>query len=243
MEGIAKSFGHVGALTNVDFYANRGEIVGLVGDNGAGKSTLIKILMGIYPPDRGKIFIEGKETRIQSPHQARALGLEAVYQDLSLVNLMSITRNFFLGKELLTPYRLLDMKQMNEIATASLREVGITIRSPAELVGTLSGGERQAIAIARAMYFGAKLLVLDEPTAALSVKETARVAELVKNVAERGVSVVMVAHDIHRVYSIASRITILEKGVVLGDFKRDQVSVDEVIDIILSGKVRNHRAS
>jgi simple sugar transport system ATP-binding protein len=242
MAGITKTFGHVNALTDVDFHVDRGEIVALVGDNGAGKSTLMKILMGLYPPDKGSIFIEGKETRISSPHQARSFGLEAVYQDLGLINTMSITRNFFLGKELINRYRFLETRKMEEITMANLREVGISIRSPEALVGTLSGGERQAIAIARAMHFGAKLLVLDEPTAALSVKETQRVSELVKAVGDRGVAVIIIAHDIHRVYSIASRITILEKGEVLGDFRRDEVTVDDVIRTIISGSAQSRHA-
>src|SRR5512146_2934294 len=178
MENISKRFGTITALQDVSFGVNRGEVRALLGDNGAGKSTLIKVLMGVYMPTTGQIYIDGKPVTIHSPSEARAMGIEAVYQDLALVNLMSISRNFFLGRELVRaagPVRWLDLHRMNELTRKSLHDVGIAIRSPSERVGSLSGGERQSIAIGRGIHFGAKVLILDEPTSALSVAETRKV--------------------------------------------------------------------
>ena len=175
MVDIHKYFGSVQALRGVDFHVERNEIVGLLGDNGAGKSTLIKVLTGFHTPTRGQIYFDGEVVDIDSPHRARELGIETVYQDLALVPLMSIARNFWLGQEPtynVGPFKFIDKEKMGVEAIAALRDVGIHIRDPEETVGTMSGGERQSIAIGRAVYFGQKLLILDEPTSALSVGET-----------------------------------------------------------------------
>ncbi|MGE5623556.1 MAG: ATP-binding cassette domain-containing protein, partial [Methanocella sp.] len=177
-KGLCKFFGKVTALEDVDLTIREGEVVGLVGDNGAGKSTLIKLLTGVYQPDRGELAFAGRPVRFTSPREARALGIETVFQDLALVETMSIARNFFLGAEpvrRLGPLTYLDARKMNEVTRQRLSDIGIRITSPTADVASLSGGERQAIALGRTMYFGARLLILDEPTSALSVHETAKV--------------------------------------------------------------------
>jgi simple sugar transport system ATP-binding protein len=231
MKNIKKNFGKVQALRGVDFNIGRREIVGLLGDNGAGKSTLIKILVGYEKADEGEIYFEGKKVFFNSPKEAREMGIETVYQDLALVNLLPIWRNFFLGRELVKG-AFLSIEEMKKITYEYLKEIGIFIRSPEETVFFLSGGERQAIAIARAMYFGAKLLILDEPTAALSVGETKKVLEHVMRVKEKGVSVIFITHNIYHVYEVADRLVILEKGVKVGDFKKEDVTPQEIMGMI-----------
>lgn len=238
MLGISKSFGSVQALKHVDFDVNYREIMGLVGDNGAGKSTLIKILTGVFPPDTGQIYFEGRKVSFSSPKEAREMGIETVYQDLALINLMSISRNFFLGREPvfnLGPLRLLDKKRMDQITQEVLRQIGINVRSPDDPVAVLSGGERQAVAIGRAFHFGAKLLILDEPTSALSVRETHRVLDLVLEAKDRGLSVIFITHNIHHVYSVADRFTILEHGRKVATLQKDDVTAEEIIEIVKSG--------
>jgi len=235
MEKIVKRFGTVTALDGVDFTVGRHEVMALLGDNGAGKSTLIKILTGVYAPTSGQIYFEGQPVQIRSPREARALGIETVYQDLALVNLMSITRNFFLGRELvhqIGPIRWLDMREMNARTRSSLHNIGIEIRSPTERVGKLSGGERQSIAIGRALHFGAKLLILDEPTSALSVAETRKVLTYVLNAKERGLSVVFITHNIHHVYQVADRYTIIRHGKLVGIYNKGELTQDDIADLI-----------
>jgi len=235
MRGIKKSFGRVQALKGVDFHVKRQEIVGLLGDNGAGKSTLIKILVGYHQPDEGEIYFEGKRVFFRSPWDSRKVGIETVYQDLALVNLMPIWRNFFLGREIIRkigPIKVLDVRKMKKIAREVLKEVGIFIRSPDETVAFLSGGERQAVAIARAIHFGAKLLILDEPTAALSVGETRKVLEHILEAKKRGISVIFITHNIYHVYEVADRLVLLEKGEKIGDYDKKDVTPEQVMDII-----------
>jgi len=236
MVKISKSFGTVQALKDVDFEVGYQEVMGLVGDNGAGKSTLIKILTGVFPPDSGEIYFEGKRVNIRSPREARDLGIETVYQDLALIPLMSISRNFFLGRELtrhIGPIEVLDHRQMDEIAMDALSNIGVHIRSPHEPVSILSGGERQSVAIGRAVHFGAKLLILDEPTSALSVKETRKVLSDVLEAKKRGLSVIFITHNVYHVYSVADRFTILAHGRRIGDFTRDQVSAEDISELIV----------
>lgn len=239
MENISKSFGKVGAIQKVDFKVNRQEIVGLLGDNGAGKTTLIKILVGIHSPDRGVIYFDGEKVSFSSPKDARAKGIETVYQDLALVELMSILRNFFLGRELIKDGwpRALDMKQMDGICSRVLSDIGVHVRSTGEPVSHLSGGERQSISIARAIHFGAKLLILDEPTAALSIKESNKVLDYMREVRDRGLSVIFISHNVHHVFSVADRFTILERGEKLGDFNKEEVSAEQVSRMIATGKL------
>lgn len=235
MENIVKRFGTITALDGVDFTVGRQEVMALLGDNGAGKSTLIKILTGVYMPTSGQIYFEGKPVQIRSPRDARALGIETVYQDLALVDLMSITRNFFLGRELVRqigPLNWLEIREMNRRTRSALRDVGIEIRSPTERVGKLSGGERQSIAIGRALHFGAKLLILDEPTSALSVAETRKVLTYITNAKERGLSVIFITHNVHHVYQVADRYTILRHGKLVGTYNKGELTQDDIADLI-----------
>lgn len=235
MEKIVKRFGTITALDGVDFTLNQREVVGLLGDNGAGKSTLIKVLTGVYTPTSGQIYFEGEPVSIPSPREARALGIETCYQDLALVPLMSITRNFFLGRELTRnfgPFTFLDVREMDEQAREALKDIGIHIRSPAEKVGKLSGGERQSIAIGRARHFGARLLILDEPTSALSVGETHKVLTYTQNAKERGLSVIFITHNVGHVYQVADRFTIIRHGHLVGNYTRDEVDEQDIADLI-----------
>jgi simple sugar transport system ATP-binding protein len=235
MEGIIKRFGTITALDGVDFTVQEQQVMALLGDNGAGKSTLIKILTGVHMPDEGQIYFEGQPVKIRSPRDARALGVETVYQDLALVNLMSITRNFFLGRELarqVGPINWLDMRKMDRLTRSGLSDVGIEIRSPSERVGLLSGGERQSIAIGRAMHFGAKLLILDEPTSALSVAETRKVLRYTLNAKERGLSVIFISHNVRHVYQVADAYTILRRGCKVGTYAKGELTEDGIADII-----------
>ncbi|HIP97101.1 MAG TPA: sugar ABC transporter ATP-binding protein, partial [Anaerolineae bacterium] len=223
------------ALDGVDFTVEKQQVMALLGDNGAGKSTLIKILTGVYTLTSGQIYFEGQPVQINSPRDARALGIETCYQDLALVNLMSISRNFFLGRELthkLGPIDWLDIRKMNDLTRTSLAEVGIKIRAPSERVGKLSGGERQSIAIGRAMHFGAKLLILDEPTSALSVAETRKVLTYTLNAKERGLSVIFITHNVHHVYQVADAYTILRHGRKVGTYARGELTENDIADLI-----------
>jgi len=238
MVNISKSFGTVQALKNVDFDVGRQEVMGLVGDNGAGKSTLIKILTGVFPPDTGEIYFEGKKVEIRSPKEARDLGIETVYQDLALIPLMSISRNFFLGREPVIrvgPFRFMDKRKMDVTVRQVLSEIGINVRSPEEPVAILSGGERQSVAIGRALHFGAKLLILDEPTSALSVRETHKVLDFILEAKDRGLSIIFITHNIYHVYSVADRFTILEHGRKVATLNKAEVSAEDIIEIIRLG--------
>lgn len=240
MKEIFKHFGTVTALKNVNFNVQNNEIVGLVGDNGAGKSTLIKILTGVFPPDKGEILFEGKKINLSSPKIARDLGIETVHQNLALIDLMSIARNFFLGREPVKNLggiiNILDKDKIENVTEKALKDIGINVRSIDEEVSVLSGGERQSVAIGRAIHFGAKLLVLDEPTAALSIKESQKVLDYVLEARNRGLSVIFITHNIYHVYSVADRFTILEHGEKLGDFRKDEICTEDLIEVIRCGK-------
>jgi simple sugar transport system ATP-binding protein len=240
MENIVKRFGHVTALEDVDFDVRQPEVMALLGDNGAGKSTLIKILTGIHTPTSGQIYFEGKPVQIRSPHDARTLGIETVYQDLALVNVMSIGRNFFLGREPVRgfgPFRWLAMRTIARQTRESLADVGINIRSAKEKVGKLSGGERQSIAIGRAVHFGAKLLILDEPTSALSVAESRKVLDYTLNAKARGLSVIFITHNVHHVMAVADRYTIIRHGQKVGTYDKEEVNFDDISDLITGDRI------
>jgi simple sugar transport system ATP-binding protein len=235
MENIVKRFGRVTALDGVDFEVRPEEVMALLGDNGAGKSTLIKILTGVHTPTEGQVFFDGMPVEIQNPHDARVLGIETVYQDLALVDSMSIGRNFFLGREpmaRLGPIKLLDMRTISIQTRESLGDVGIQIRSAREKVAKLSGGERQSIAIGRAVHFGVKLLILDEPTSALSVAESRKVLDYTLNAKERGLSVIFITHNVHHVMAVADRYTVIRHGIKVGTYDRGEVSFDDISDLI-----------
>jgi simple sugar transport system ATP-binding protein len=237
MVNISKRFGRVQALKNVDFEVGKNEIVGLMGDNGAGKSTLIKILSGVCLPSDGEIYLEGKRIHFRSPADSRSAGIETVYQDMALVDLMSISRNFFLGREPHKSFELLDKKRMNEECYKCIKEIGIRVRSPDEPISILSGGERQSVSIGRALYFKAKLLILDEPTAALSIREYTYLLNRIKSLKKLGVSVIHIAHNVYHVYEVADRFVILDKGVKIGSFSKEKVTPEYLIDVIREGRV------
>lgn len=240
LRGIYKSFGTVEALRGVDFIVYENEVVGLVGDNGAGKSTLIKILTGVYQPDKGEIYYRGRKIRFSSPAEARKLGIEAVHQTGATIDELSVWENFFLGRELTKkfgPVRLLDKRKMRQITRETLAIVGINLDSVDRPIGTLSGGQRQAVVIGRAMYFGGELLVLDEPTAALSIRETDQVLSYIEAVKRQGCSVVLVSHFIRHVYPVADRFVILERGEKIGDFPKEKITRKELEEIIVQGRL------
>jgi len=240
MRKISKRFGEFWALKRVDFKVNYNEIVGLLGDNGAGKSTLIKVLTGVYPPDEGEIYFEGKKARFSSPAETRNLGIETVHQRLGLVGPMNVAENFFLGKEItkrVGPFNILDKKKMNEISKNTLKDLGIRIRFPEkQQVSTLSGGEQQAVSMGRCIYFGVKLAVLDEPTASLSIKETEKVIESVRGMRKRGLSVIFISHNLSHVWPVADRFVVLDHGVKVGDFEKKRTSREKLRKLIM-GKI------
>jgi len=236
LEGITKDFGHIRALDNVDFSVYPREVVGLVGDNGAGKSTMIKILSGVLQPTLGKIWVEGIERKFESSKIAMAYGIETIYQDMNLINMMSIMRNIFCGREETKAGGFLNMKDMKEKSMDVLRS-GIAIEginSPNQIVGNLSGGQRQAVALARAVYFKKRLLLLDEPTSALSVKETKKVLDYIKQLKNEGVSCVFVTHNMHHAYMVADRFVIMSHGMKVTDIERKDTSIEQLTDIIVA---------
>ncbi|MDZ7918942.1 ATP-binding cassette domain-containing protein [Rhodoferax sp.] len=240
LEDISKFFGPVIALGGVTLRLRRGEVHCLLGDNGAGKSTLIKTLAGVHSPDKGEYLIDGKPVRFTSPRQALDAGIGTVYQDLALVPLMSVARNFFMGREptkqLLGFLPVMDHALAAETAGSKLRDMGIRIRDANQMVGTMSGGEKQCLAIARAIHFGAKVLILDEPTAALGVKQSANVLKLIATARARGISVIFITHNVNHAYPIADSFTLLNRGKSLGTYLKKDVSKDEVLDMMAGGE-------
>ena len=241
LSNVTKSFGAVEALVDVSFSVDSGEVVALLGDNGAGKSTLIKILSGVHKHDNGKIKWQGNDIVIKSPAHARQIGFSVVYQDLAVVPLISIYRNFFLGKEELICKKILGVSFIRNnyaknIARNALKQLGIEIENVESNVGVLSGGERQSISIARAVYFQSKLLILDEPTAALSLKETAKVLSYVQEAKKSNVGVIMITHNISHAWESADRFVVLYRGEVASILKKKETSVKEIENLINTGK-------
>ncbi|QPM68100.1 ATP-binding cassette domain-containing protein [Atribacter laminatus] len=233
MVDIHKWFGRVYALRGVDFNLKRGETLGLLGDNGAGKSTLIKILSGYHVADKGEIFFDGKKATIRSPRDARKLGIETVYQEQALAPNLSISRNIFMGREPLKGLGLLDKKIMDEESMQALKHLGLRLRSPDVPVITLSGGERQGVAIARAIHFKAKCVILDEPTVALSVKEVNEVLEFIQQIKREGISSIFITHNLYHVYDIAERFVIMARGRKMADVKKEEVTRDNLSDLVI----------
>lgn len=224
---ISKSFGTVRALQDVSCAVRPGEVTAVLGDNGAGKSTFIKTLSGVHPPDAGEFLVDGKEMKFSSPRDALDKGIATVYQDLALAPLMPVWRNFFLGSEP-TKGGFLQVKECKEIVVQELDKMGIQIRDPEQAVGTLSGGERQCVAIARAVYFGARVLILDEPTAALGVRQSGVVLKYIVQARERGLCVIFITHNPNHAYLVGDRFVILSRGRTIGEFKRSQISLEEL---------------
>jgi simple sugar transport system ATP-binding protein len=240
LKSVSKRFGPARALTDISLAVEPGEVHCLLGDNGAGKSTLIKILSGFHAPSSGAILIDGQARQFSSPRDAQAAGIATVYQDAGSVPLMSVTSNFFLGNELTKGrgiFQRLDQQRSDEIALKELRQLGITrVRDGSQLVGTLSGGERQSLAIARALYFGAKVLILDEPTSALGVKEAGVVLRLMDQARARGIGIVFITHNAHHALSIGDRFTVLIQGAVAAQFVRGEKTREEVINLMAGGE-------
>ena len=237
--GISKFYGNIVALSDVSAHVDAGEVTCILGDNGAGKSSFIKILAGSHQADAGALLVDGEEVRFSSPRDARALGIATVYQDLAMVPLMSIWRNFFLGAEPMKrvgPFRKFDIATARSIVRHELREMGIDIRDPDQTVGTLSGGERQSVAIARAVYFGARVLILDEPTSALGVKQAGVVLKYILQARDRGVAVIFITHNPHHAYPVGDRFVILNRGRTLGTFERGQIDRDELVRMMAGGR-------
>jgi simple sugar transport system ATP-binding protein len=236
---IAKVYGNVVALAGISARVDAGRVTCVLGDNGAGKSSLIKVLSGVHRPDGGRLLVDGEEVRFASPRDARAKGIATVYQDLAMVPLMSIWRNFFLGAEPrrgFGPLRRLDSGEAKRIVRRELAAMGIDVRDPDQPVGTLSGGERQSVAIARAVHFGARVLILDEPTSALGVKQAGVVLRYILQARERGVAVIFITHNPHHAYPVGDRFVILNRGRSLGDFAKSEIDRQELVRLMAGGR-------
>ena len=234
-ERIVKSFGHVTALAGVSMQVARGEMLGILGDNGAGKSTLMKILTGFHQPSAGQVFVNGAPVTLASVDRARALGIECVYQDLALINGLSIYHNLFLNRELLRagPFRLLDHRTMRERARAALADIGVNIPSVDLEVGQLSGGQRQAIAVARAVASDARILLLDEPLAAMGAREAGLIIDLIERLKARGdIAIVMIAHNYAQTLEICDRVMLMQHGEVTYESRAAETSAAELLEIV-----------
>ena len=236
VEGLVKKFGPFTALAGVDLDVYPGEVHALLGDNGAGKSTLIKTLAGVHQPTEGQLYIEGKPVDFRSPRDASAAGIGTVYQDLALNQLMSVTRNFFMGREIVNRFGVMDNDRMNQIAHDEMLKIGIDFSDPTQAVGTMSGGQRQTLAIARAIYFGAKVLILDEPTSALGQKQQMGVLKTVKKVRARGdIAIIFITHNEIHSRLVGDRFTFLALGKVIGAGKADEISDKEMRRLMSGG--------
>ena len=241
MRGICKRFGGVEALRSVDLKLRRGEIMGIVGDNGAGKSTLMKVLSGAHAADEGEVYIDGQKVHIRNPLDASRLGIGMIYQDLALFNNLDVTRNIFVGKELTRGLfgLFVDKKRMNARAEELIRDLRVDIKSPKFLVARMSGGQRQMVACARAIAFQSKVLIMDEPTAALGVTEAGKLLGLIKNLKEMGLSILLITQRIPDVLAIADRVFVLKGGQRQDVLEVSKVTLDDVVTMIIKGKDRN----
>jgi D-xylose transport system ATP-binding protein len=234
--GVSKAFGAVQALYEVDFEVKRGEVMALVGDNGAGKSTLIKGIVGIYPFDTGEVFFEGTRVNIHGPRDAAQLGVEVVYQDLALADNLDVVANMFLGRERVHNLLSLDEASMESASREALDSLSVTtLRSVRQRVAGLSGGQRQAVAVAKSVMWDSSLVILDEPTAALGVAQTAQVLDLVRRLAEKDLGVVVISHNLHDIFEVADRITVLRLGQRVALFERSQTTQQDVVHAITAG--------
>lgn len=235
---IGKRYGNIIALSDVSTSVRAGEVTCVLGDNGAGKSTFIKILAGAHEHSEGELLIDGEEQHLSSPREALELGIATVYQDLAVVPLMPVWRNFFLGSEIskgFGPFRKLDIDFMKKTTKSELAAMGIDLRDVEQPIGTLSGGERQCVAIARAVYFGARVLILDEPTAALGVKQSGVVLKYIAKARERGLGVVFITHNPHHAYPVGDRFMLLRRGKSMGDFPKEEMTLEELTSMMAGG--------
>jgi simple sugar transport system ATP-binding protein len=236
---LVKHFGSVIALNGVSMMVHAGEVLCLLGDNGAGKSTLIKTLAGVHRRTGGDFLVDGKLVDFQSPRDALDAGIATVYQDLAMIPLMSVARNFFMGREPLIgvgPFKYMDMRHAETVTREEMKRIGIDIRDPQQAVGTLSGGERQCVAIARAVYFGAKVLILDEPTSALGVAQTSMVLKYVNLVRRKGLGVIFITHNVRHAYAVGDRFTVLNRGRTLGTHGKREIGMDALQTLMAGGK-------
>lgn len=236
---ITKQFGPVVALAGVSLTVRAGEVMCLLGDNGAGKSTLIKTLSGCHRPSSGEYLVEGRPVSFQSPREALDAGIATVYQDLAMIPLLSISRNFFMGREPVRkfgPFAFMDMATADRVAREEMARIGIDVRDASQAVGTLSGGERQCVAIARAVYFGAKVLILDEPTSALGVAQTSMVLKYIHQVRQRGLGVIFITHNVRHAYAVGNRFTVLNRGRTLGTFDKAEIDIDALQQLMAGDK-------
>jgi simple sugar transport system ATP-binding protein len=238
VRNVSKYFGNVVALKDISVQVGNNEVTCVLGDNGAGKSTFIKILSGVHRHDEGQLLVDGEDTHFSSPREAKERGIATVFQDLATVPLMSIWRNFFLGSEPTKgkgPLRRVDIRFAQDTMVEEMRKMGIDVRDPDQPVGTLSGGERQAVAIARAVYFGAKVLILDEPTSALGVKQSGVVLRYVAQARQRGLGVIFITHNPHHAFPVGDRFVVLNRGKVLGSWRKGEITRDELIKMMSGG--------
>ena len=237
LRGVTKSFGSVQALSEVDFEVRDGEVMALVGDNGAGKSTLIKCVAGIHPIDSGEVLFEGKQVNIHGPKDAARLGIEIVYQDLALCDNLNVVQNMYLGREAHDVLQRLNEPEMEHKTTTTLKSLSVTtIRSIRQVVASLSGGQRQSVAVARAVMWNSRVVILDEPTAALGVAQTRQVLDLVKRLGEQGLAVVLISHNLHDIFEVATRITVLRLGRNVGVYERAKSTQKEIVEAITAGE-------
>jgi D-xylose transport system ATP-binding protein len=236
VRGLSKHFGSVQALTEVDFEVRDGEVMALVGDNGAGKSTLVKCIAGIHPSDGGQVLCDGEQVDIHGPKDAARLGIEVVYQDLALCDNLDVVQNMYLGREAHDRFQRLNEAEMEKKTAETMRSLSVTtIRSIRQTVATLSGGQRQSVAVARAVHWNSRIVILDEPTAALGVAQTRQVLDLVARLAQQGLAVVLISHNLHDVFEVATRITVLRLGRNVGVYERDKTTQTEVVSAITAG--------
>ncbi|ARO24343.1 sugar ABC transporter ATP-binding protein [Rhizobium sp. S9] len=239
VRNLVKHFGSVIALNGVSMSVNANEVLCLLGDNGAGKSTLINTLAGVHKPTSGDFLIEGQPRLFSGPREALDAGIATVYQDLAMIPLMSVTRNFFMGREPLKgfgPFKRMDMELADNVTRDEMHRIGIDVRDPQQAVGTLSGGERQCVAIARAVYFGAKVLILDEPTSALGVAQTSMVLKYVSQVRSRGLGVIFITHNVRHAYAVGDRFTVLNRGKTLGTYAKSEIGIEALQNLMAGGK-------
>jgi D-xylose transport system ATP-binding protein len=238
LRGVSKAFGAVQALYEVDFHVAAGQVMALVGDNGAGKSTLIKCIAGIYSTDSGEVIFEGQHVNIHGPKDAARLGIEIVYQDLALADNLDVVQNMFLGREELASLRRLDEVTMERRAQDTLSSLSVTtIRSVRQTVAGLSGGQRQSVAVAKAVMWNSKVVILDEPTAALGVAQTKQVLDLVERLGQQGLAVILISHNLHDIFQVADLITVLRLGQNVAEFKRRETNQQEVVEAITAGQL------
>ena len=241
INNLTKRFGGLTAVNSVSLDVNIGEVIGLIGDNGAGKSTLIKMVSGVYQPDDGEMFFNGKKIDFTSPREARDMGIETIYQDLALAENLDVGSNIFLGREILHCYlggfiKTVDRSKMREEAVKALDRLNIRLPSLTQQVLKLSGGQRQAVAIARSIYWNAKMMIMDEPTAALGVSEQRKVLRLVKTLCDQGVPVIIISHNMQDVFAVATRIIVMRRGKKVGERMTDQTSPDEVVSLMVGAE-------